>query len=162
MAQLMSIAFKAADLETKPEDRFSRRVASCATLAPRQGIVGDAKGATGNRQLNVMLAETVDELQVEGLRTAPGELGEQLIIAGLPASAGSVGVRLRIGGTAVIEVGIPRTGCARFEHIQGRPKSAVAGRLGFMARVVVGGEIAVGDEVVVETRTEAGMQGELF
>ena len=44
---------------------------------------------------------------------------------------------------------LPRTGCPRFEQIQGRPASAVEGRLGVMARVIAGGTIRMGDPVLV-------------
>ena len=149
MPHLVSIAFKSVEMESKPVDRFSRTSVERAVLAPRQGIVGDVKGGSGDRQLNVMFAETVAELEAEGFHTAPGELGEQIVIAGLPVESRAAGMQLRIGESAVIRLDIPRTGCARFEHIQQRSKQSAAGRLGLMARVVVGGEIAVGDRVTV-------------
>ena len=46
-------------------------------------------------------------------------------------------------------MGIPRTGCARFEMIQGKPRNDAKGRLGVLATVVSGGEVAVGDAVEV-------------
>ena len=162
MPHLVSISFKTEDLEDKPAGRYARNPTAQATLTPRQGIVGDRKGGTGGRQLNVMRAETVADLEAEGFKTAPGELGEQLVVAGLPPDAATPGKRLRIGGSAVIEFDKLRTGCARFEQIQGRPKSAVAGRLGIMARVLVGGPIAVGDAVTVVAHSETPTQQSLF
>src|SRR5690349_20518690 len=55
------------------------------------------------------------------------------------------GDRVKLGETAILEVDKARTGCDRFEHIQGQPKSRVAGRLGQMTRVLVSGAIRVGD-----------------
>jgi MOSC domain-containing protein YiiM len=95
-----------------------------------------------------MRAETLAELAAEGFKTGPGEMGEQIVIAGLDPAALIEGTRLRIG-EAMIEIGIARTGCARFESIQGRSRSEVKGRLGWMAAVVASGEVAVGDEVRV-------------
>jgi MOSC domain-containing protein YiiM len=94
-----------------------------------------------------MFAETVAELEAEGFHTAPGELGEQIVIAGLAVESRVARKQLQIGDSAVISLGVPRTGCARFEHIQQRSKQSAAGRLGMMACVLVGGEIAVGDRV---------------
>ena len=82
----------------------------------------------------------------EGFKAGPGELGEQIVIAGIPVESLVPGARIRLG-SAVIEVTKPRTGCGRFEAIQGKAKQSVVGRLGVMARVVVGGEVALGDEV---------------
>jgi MOSC domain-containing protein YiiM len=147
--QIVSISYKPADIEQRPENHFARvRVERVALVAGR-GIEGDTKGRGGNRQLNVMLAETVAWLHAEGFRTAPGALGEQLVIAGLEPSLLIEGARLRLGEAAVIEVTAPREPCSRFEHIQGKPIKAAWGRIGVMARVVCGGEIAVGAEVAV-------------
>jgi MOSC domain-containing protein YiiM len=162
MPRVVSIAFKTPEMESKPADRFARKAVERAVLAPKQGIVGDRKGSKGDRQLNVMFAETIAELQAEGLHAGPGELGEQIVLGGLPSEARVPGVHLKIGESAVIALGIFRTGCARFEHIQGRPRQSVARRLGLMARVLVGGPIAVGDAVTVVEALQSDHQQELF
>ncbi len=122
-----------------------------ADLVTSGGIRGDRKGRHPKRQLNVMGRETLDALGAEGLRTGPGEMGEQLVIAGLvePLETLASGTRLQLGEQAVIELVEARTGCDRFETIQGRPATQVAGRLGVMARVVRDGAIARGDSVQV-------------
>ena len=151
MPQVASIAYTPREVERRPTDHYARVPVERATLVEQKGIAGDVKGSGGARQLNVMRAETLAELAAEGRKAGPGEMGEQLVIAVLDPSALVEGVRLRLGESAVIELGIPRTGCARFESIQGATKQSVAGRLGVLARVEAGGEVAVGDEVVVVT-----------
>ena len=128
----------------RPQDRYERVPAERVLLVERQGIDGDMKGSKTKRQLNVMHAEVLAELAAEGFRVGPGELGEQVVVAGLDPAAVVAGSRLRLGA-AVIEVVEPRTGCARFEMIHGKPRKQVKGRLGVIARVVSGGELAVGD-----------------
>jgi MOSC domain-containing protein YiiM len=149
VAQIVSIAFTPRGVERRPADRYARVAVERVTLVEQRGIEGDLKGSGGSRQLNVMRAETLAELAADGRQTGPGEMGEQLVIAGLDPAALTEGTRLQLGQSAVIEVGIPRTGCGRFEFIQGTTKQSVAGRLGVLARVVVGGDVAVGDAVVV-------------
>jgi MOSC domain-containing protein YiiM len=151
MPSIVSIVFRPANVEPKPADHFSRLPLQQASLHVGQGITGDVKGKSDNRQLNIMLAEIVAQLQQEGFQTGPGELGEQIVIAGLDSKSLTIGVRLQLGATAMIELLKPRTGCERFEQIQGRAKEIVQGRLGYMARVVHAGEVAVGDEVSVMT-----------
>lgn len=144
---VVSIVYTPTDVAIRrPQGNYARVAAERVTLAEFQGIVGDMKGGAGERQLNIMAAETLAELQAEGFKTAPGELGEQFIIMGIDLKNIAVGTQLRLG-SAVVEVTLPRTGCARFEMIQGKPKTLVTGRLGVMARVVMGGEVAVGDAV---------------
>jgi len=149
LPRVVSIVFTPRDVEIrKPRDRYARVAVKRTRLVEFQGIEEDAKGSSGDRQLNIMHSEILAELSSEGFQTGPGAMGEQIIIAELDPSALVTGARLKLGA-AVIEVGIPRTGCARFEMIQGKPKQAAKGRLGVMARVVTGGEIEVGDVVEI-------------
>ena len=148
MAELVSIVYSPEGREAKPAGHYTRVPLDRAVLVAGHGIDGDRKGGRGRRQLNVMVAEVLDQLREEGFTTGPGEMGEQLVVAGVDPAALVRGARLRIGD-AVIELDIPRTGCDRFEAIQGHPKGAVKGRLGVMAKVVAGGEVAVGDRVEV-------------
>jgi MOSC domain-containing protein YiiM len=156
MPHVVSLAYKPADSERRPEDRFSRIAVERVTLVPGYGVAGDTKGRTDSRQLNVMLAETVEHLRCEGFRTKAGELGEQIVIAGLPIEVAVPGVRLRLGESAVIELVYFRVPCGRFARIQGQPKEVARGRIGFMARVLVGGHVSVGFAVSVV----APMEGE--
>ena len=148
MGSVVSIVYTPRDAGPRPQEHYRREPLETATLAEFRGIVGDKKGGTGERQLNVMLAEVVAELRDEGFKAEPGELGEQIVVSGIPCDALPPGARLRLGG-AVVEVTLPRTGCGRFETIQGKSKTLTVGRLGVMAKVVAGGEVAVGDEVEV-------------
>jgi MOSC domain-containing protein YiiM len=96
-----------------------------------------------------MAEEALAVLAEQGFKTAPGEMGEQLRFSGLDLNSLPAGTRLQIGAQAVIELIKPRTGCDRFEHIQGKPAAEAAGRMGHMAAVIVPGEIRVGDLVSV-------------
>jgi MOSC domain-containing protein YiiM len=86
-------------------------------------------------------------------------MGEQIVVNGVEIDALPVGARIRLGEVAVVEVTSARTGCDRFEHIQGKPKKLVRGRLGVMARVVTGGPIAVGDPVALLVTPPSGGSG---
>ena len=147
MAHVVSIVYTPRDVPVRrPQQRYARVAVDRIRLVEFAGIEGDAKGGSGTRQLNVMLAEIVKELRSEGFRADPGELGEQIVIAGLDPSALVEGTRLKLGA-AVIEIGILRTGCARFEMIQGKPRQSAQSRLGALATVITAGEVAVGDAV---------------
>ena len=155
--RVVSIVYTPRDVSTrKPQDHYARVPCERVQLVEFEGIAGDAKGGAGERQLNIMAAEALAELQAEGFKTQPGELGEQIVVAGVDTSTITVGSRWRIG-SAVVEVTRPRTGCARFEMIQRKPEDSVRGRLGVLARVVTSGEVAVGDAVeLLSTEKAAG------
>ena len=140
-----------AECPAQPKDHYSRLPLQTARLIENYGIEGDCKGGHPDRQINLMSQETLRELATEGFKTAPGQMGEQLIIDDLDRDLNTlpVGTRLQIGAQAVVELIKPRTGCERFEAIQGHPPAEAAQRLGVIARVVTGGSIQVGDQVQI-------------
>jgi MOSC domain-containing protein YiiM len=147
MAKVVSIVHTPEGIDPRPPDHYARVPLEAATLHAGRGIVTDRKGGRAERQLNVMTLETLEQLAAEGYRTAPGQMGEQIVVAGLALNGLPAGTRLRLGDEAVIEVEKPRTGCDRLRRVQGCTPAQVAGRLGVMARVVSGGTIRVGDTV---------------
>ena len=147
MGRIVSIAHTPAGIDPRPPDHYARVALDEAVLAVGRGIVSDRKGGNPRRQLNVMARETLGQLTAEGYRTAPGAMGEQLVIAGIAIDRLPPGARLQLGDEAIIEVDKARTGCERLQHIHGCTPAMVAGRLGVMARVLSGGTIRVADEV---------------
>ena len=154
MPQIASIVYKPAGLGDDPATHYLRVALNEAELVAGRGILGDLKGVS-NRPLNIMSAETLAALAGEGFKTGPGQMGEQLVFGGLDIDALAAGDRVQIGDEAVVEIIKPRTGCDRFEAIQGRAASTVQGRLGMMARVVASGRIRVGDPLTVLAATPA-------
>ena len=148
MAAIYSLVYRPRD--EHPAERYARTPLESAVLVAGYGIEGDFDGG-GNpdRNLNIMAYETLVGLSREGFMTKPGEMGEQITIQGLDVNVLAPGTRLRFGDSAVIEVVKQRTGCERFEAIQGKPRTDAAGRMGVMARVVMGGTVRVGDPVSV-------------
>lgn len=149
MPHIASIVYSPKIDYREPADAYLRVPVSMADLVAGHGINGDRKGSQPDRGLNVMSAEILAELAQEGFQTGPGQMGEQVVIAGLDFASLSAGTRLQLGPAAAIEFIKNRTGCERFEHIQGHPRASVQDRVGFMARVVAGGLIRVGDPVSV-------------
>ena len=154
MARVAAITYSPPAEEKRPEHHYHRVPSTNALLVVDSGIEGDRKAAGERRQINVVSAEMLTELRGEGFKTEPGQMGEQIVLEGVAVDGLAAGTRLRIGGTAVIEIVYPRTGCSRFERIQGKHKGLVRGRLGMMVRVVASGPIAVGDPVEIEAATQ--------
>lgn len=151
MSQLVSIVYKPADIEQHPEDHFARVPLSEARLLVDQGIEGDVKGGRTDRQLNIMAEEILTSLHERGFQTAPGQMGEQLIVRDVDVAALQPGDILVIGESARVEVLKNRTGCTRFQRIQGHPPTEAVGQLGVIARVVTEGMIRLDDTVQVES-----------
>jgi MOSC domain-containing protein YiiM len=136
--------------EPMPEVGYLRVSLAEATLLEGHGIDNDAK-AHPLRNLNIMDAPTLAELAAEGFPTAPGALGENIIVHGLDLRALPTGTRLALGADAVIEIARPRNGCVKLHAIDARMPKETEGRVGIMAQVVQAGMIRVGDSVEVLT-----------
>jgi MOSC domain-containing protein YiiM len=143
--KIVSICYKPDG--AKSPDEYLRVERESVELVVGRGIRGDRKGRSPKRQLNIMSHETVEQLEREGYRTAPGELGEQLVIDGIDVQQLELGSHLQLGDSAWIEIFSLREPCERFAHIQGQPQAF--GRVGVLAGVVKGGNIKVGDSVRV-------------
>ena len=147
MIHVTGIVYKPEGTVPEPEDHYLRTPLESANLIAGHGIEGDRKGGNPKRNLNIMSSETLEALHEEGFSTLPGQMGEQIVIQGLDVGKLAVGDKLKIGDAIIVEVISHRTGCQRFEHIQGKSPQEAAGRMGVMAKVVSGGIIAVGDSV---------------
>ncbi len=92
---------------------------------------------------------------------SPGMFGENLLVAGVDVTGAVVGERWRVGGTALLEVTMPRTPCMTFQRFLGVPRLvrrfADAGRPGAYLRVLEPGPVRAGDAVVVEHRPGHGV-----
>jgi len=147
MISIASIVYKPEGSETNPEDHYLRVPLDHADLVAGYGIEGDRKGGNPKRNLNIMSLETLEALHAEGFSTLPGQMGEQIVLRGLDLGNLSEGDQLQFGEQAIVEVVSHRTGCQRFEHIQGKSPQQAAGRMGVMARVVASGNININDPV---------------
>ena len=148
MARIISIVYKPKGSRNSSQ-QYTRVPIDSVNLIAGYGIEGDSKGGHRKRQLNLMSAEMVEQLQREGYKTAPGELGEQIVIEGLDVATLVGGERIQIGETACVEIGALREPCERFAGIQSKSAASAEGRVGVMAKVVASGAIRVGDEVKV-------------
>ena len=149
MSQIYSIVYRPDGVEEKPDDHFSRVPLQETALIAGYGIEGDRKGGHPDRHLNIMSYEALAQIAEKGFKVAPGQMGEQIIVTGIDVMTLPSGSHVQIGDAAVFEVVKTRSGCDRFEHIQGKPREEAASSIGVMARVIVSGTIRVGDTVRV-------------
>lgn len=141
MPSIYSIAYKPQHMPRRPEGHFSRLVVEKARLIENYGIEGDVKGGHPSRQVNIAAREALDALKMR-----PGEMGEQIVVDGLDIESLAVGSHLWLGA-ACVEITAVRGGCLRFSQMHCLPEKSASGQLGVMAKVLIGGEICVGDPV---------------
>lgn len=108
------------------------------------GLEGDAHAGTGGRQVSLLPLEAMALVPPEIMaEMEEGAYSENLTICGIPLEELRVGRRLKVG-EAVVE--ILQIGKGRLEA-RGRPW--IVSREGRFGRVLKGGSVKVGDEVVL-------------
>ena len=95
----------------------------------------------GKRQVLFASSEHLEAVGVD-----PGRIRENFTVDGADVQAWPVGQRLRVG-EAVFELTMVCDPCERMEAIRPGLRQELEGRRGMLARVVEGGEVAVGDQV---------------
>jgi MOSC domain-containing protein YiiM len=126
------------------------RLVRTATLRTGVGIDGDKHaGEASRRQVLLADKESLDAVEVD-----PGTIKENLTVEGLHVMALDPGTRLRIGD-ALLEITSVCEPCFRMDEIRQGLRAELVGRRGMNSTVILGGTIAVGDEIVIEERAEA-------
>ena len=133
-------------------------VLDCAQLIEGQGIAGDFRGtnkAGASGQNGVVLLEADDWAAATaecGADVPWHERRGNLLVEGLDLPQQS-GARLRIGRDALVEITQECPPCERMKVLHPGLREALEPdwRAGARARVLQGGEIAVGDEIRVES-----------
>lgn len=156
-----------------PRHRFSKDPVEAVTLVEGHGVEGDAHaGATVQhrsrkrwrpdlpnlRQVHLLHAELLDDLDRQGYAVAAGQVGENVLVRGLDLLALPTGTRLRLGSAAVVELTGLRNPCVQLDRfadglVQATLRREDDGTLvrlaGVMSVVLTGGVLRAGDAVVV-------------
>jgi MOSC domain-containing protein YiiM len=157
-----------------PEHRFSKPVQPTITLVEGLGVEGDAHlGRTVQhrsrvavdptqpnlRQVHLLQSELFPDVAADGYTLTPGDMGENVTTVGIDLLALPQGTILRFGESAAIEITGLRNPCAQINTFEpGLLKSVIARddagdvirKAGVMAIVLHSGDVATGDEIVVE------------
>ena len=161
-----------------PRHGFSKISSDVVRLVEGLGVEGDAHagvtvkhrsrvarnpGQPNLRQVHLLQAEVLDDLNARGFPIAPGALGENLTTAGIDLLGLPAGTRLRLGADAVVLLTGLRNPCSQIEDFHEGLLSAVTPRdldgrvrrrTGVMSIVLHGGEVRPGDAVSVELPPE--------
>ena len=143
------------------EDKLGKLIAICiseqkgtqkqqvesAVLRENFGIEGDAHAGNWHRQVSLLGLEKIEEFRARGAEVEFGAFGENLVIEGFDFRNLPVGTRFRIGDVLLEMTQIGKechTHCVIY-HMVG---DCIMPREGVFAKVLRGGEINIGDEVV--------------
>jgi MOSC domain-containing protein YiiM len=115
------------------------------------------------RQVHLIHAELMEELEAAGFHVWPGAMGENVTTRGVDLLGLPTGTRLRLGPDALVEVTGLRNPCRQLNDFQPGLMNATLDRdadgklvrkAGIMAVVLAGGEVKPGDAIAVELPAE--------
>jgi MOSC domain-containing protein YiiM len=114
------------------------------------GLEGDIHGGDWHRQVSLLALERIDEMRAKGLpELQPGAFAENITTKFLELPSLPIGTRLKLGSDAVLEVTQIGKECHSRCSIYATVGDCVMPREGIFARVIHGGTIIPGDEIVI-------------
>jgi molybdopterin adenylyltransferase len=108
-----------------------------------QGLEGCAHANPPKREVLFVSKEHLDSVDVE-----PGAIRENITVEGTDVEKWPVGQRVRVG-VAEFEITMICDPCHRMDELRDGLRAELQGKRGMLARVVEGGEVAVGDEITL-------------
>jgi MOSC domain-containing protein YiiM len=108
------------------------------------GLEGCAHANPPRREVLLVSREHLDAVDVE-----PGAIRENVTVAGADVQAWPIGQRVRVG-EALFEITMVCDPCERMDDLRDGLRAQLEGKRGMLAHVVEGGEIALGDAIVLE------------
>ena len=120
---------------------------SSARLAEDWGIEGDAHAGRWHRQVSLLGLGQIEEFRKRGAKVEFGAFGENLVVEGYHFRELPVGTRFRVG-EALLEMTQIGKECHSHCAIYHAMGDCIMPREGVFARVLRGGEIHAGDELV--------------
>ncbi len=161
-----------------PKHGFSKPAVPRIRLIEHLGVEGDAHaGATAQhlyhkryhpnepnlRQVHLIQAELIDELNASGFDLAPGLMGENITTRGVDLLGLSEGARLQLGDNAVVEIKGLRHPCGKLDKLRPGLMQATLARAadgslirkcGVMGVVLKGGDVTTGAPIVISPPKE--------
>ncbi len=128
-------------------------------LETGRGFSGDAHAGDGDRQVSILPAERIEEFRAAGAGdlVKPGAFGENLVVSGIDFSTLQVGSRLKIGHHVLLEITQFGKECHEKCQIGQKMGECVMPKYGIFARVLFGGTLRPGDEVMPERVHRVGV-----
>ena len=118
-----------------------------AQLRAEFGIVGDAHAGDWHRQVSLLASESIDRLRVVMPEIGPGAFAENIVTSGVDYRGAVVGDRVELAAGIVLEITQIGKRCHNDCPIKQKTGDCIMPREGIFCRVLVGGDVVVGDSV---------------
>lgn len=117
-------------------------------LKKNHGIVGDAHAGDWRRQVSLLAIESIEKMRLQGLTLQAGSFAENITTRGIELPSLPLGAKVGIG-YAMVEVTQIGKECHERCAIYEMAGDCIMPREGIFARVIRGGTVRPGDEIVI-------------
>jgi MOSC domain-containing protein YiiM len=119
----------------------------CGLLVANHGLKDDAHVGSWIRQVSLLAKESIEKIREKGLDVHYGDFAENLTTEGIDLPSLPIGTRLKVGSEVLLEVTQIGKVCHDRCNIFYTVGDCVMPWEGIFAKVLVGGEIQVGDRI---------------
>lgn len=119
-----------------------------AKLIEDFGIENDAHAGKWHRQVSLLSHEKIEAFRAKGAEVKDGAFGENIVVSGIDFKSLPVGTRFQCNDVILEMTQIGKEchhGCEIFQKMG----DCIMPREGVFAKIIHGGEIAVGDEMTI-------------
>lgn len=125
-----------------------KRDVGTAKLIENWGLENDAHAGNWNRQVSLLSHDKVEDFRARGAEVISGDFGENLVVEGIDFRTLPIGTKFSCG-EALLELTQIGKECHSHCAIYHTMGDCIMPREGVFSRVLQGGTISVGDELVV-------------
>jgi TatD DNase family protein len=133
---------------TSSEKGTAKHNVGKAELVEGHGLKGDAHAGNWPRQVSLLSYQKIKDFRAKGTNVEDGAFGENLVVDGIDFRSLPVGTVL-VSGEAVLEITQIGKECHSRCAIFRVTGDCIMPREGVFAKVLHGGHIGVGDEMIV-------------
>ena len=130
-------------LQLKPAEGEPMKVATAVEAIANHGLRDDANAGRSKRQVLLIERELLDEFQLP-----VGDVRENITVQGIQLAGMAAGTQVRVG-QALFEATLDCAPCQFIEDKRPGLRAAMEGKRGTLFKVIEGGAINVGDEIIV-------------
>lgn len=120
-----------------------------AELKEDFGIIGDAHAGTKDSEISLLARESIEKMKAKGLHVGPGDFAENITTEGIDLLSLKIGTKLEIGKGALLEISRIGKECHSRCSIYYQAGDCVMPKEGVFARVLKGGIIKSGDNLML-------------
>lgn len=148
MAEIQRGKVVAVNISEKKGTR-KKNVWSCAIMKDF-GLKDDAHGGPWHRQVSLLANESIEKMKALGLKVGYGDFAENLTTEGVDLVHLPVGTSIQIGDEVILRVTQIGKECHQRCAIYYQAGDCVMPREGIFAEVITEGNVAVGDEIIID------------